>query len=339
MQHKLTTIHNLLDENGHVIEAGWATEPLLHYRREDVKVDHNRLKEWDYYLIGNEDYGVAFSIANVGLTSRLTANFMDYRTGAQFTDSEMIPSDNIDLYIPENPFESIIFKTDRVDGKYIREGLKTKIQVTFKDFFGKDLVVDLDLDLPESDAMTIVIPFDEGREMFYYNYKLNCIKPKGSCKYGDYEVEFNHDNSFCVFDWGRGIWPNSNTWYWGSGSGIVDGNDFGFNIGYGFGNLSAASENMLFFNGKAHKLERVTFHIPESSFMDSWKFTSSDGRFEMDFVPVLDRSSNLIKGKYSSSQHQVFGKFTGVAILDDGTEIHLKDFFAFAEEVSNSWGE
>lgn len=337
MQHKLNQVHNLLDENGHVIEAGWANEPLLHYRREDVKVDHNRLKEWDYYLIANENYGIAFSIANVGESSRLTANFMNYQTGEQYTDSEMVPSNPDLLAMPENPYETIKFETGRVKGTYIRDGYKTRIQVTFRDFFGKDLIADIDLDLPKSDAMVIVIPFDEGKEMFYYNYKLNCIKPKGICRYGDTEVEFSHETSFCVFDWGRGIWPNSNTWYWGSGSGIVDGNDFGFNIGYGFGNLDAASENMLFFNGKSHKLEEITFHIPENSFMEPWKFTSSDGRFEMDFVPVLDRSSSVKKGNYSSSQHQVFGKFTGTAILDEGTEIYLKDFFAFAEEVSNSW--
>lgn len=337
MQHKLSQIHNLLDENGHVAEAGWANEPLLHYRREDVKVDHSRLKEWDYYLISNEDYGIAFSIANVGVSTRLTANFMNYQTGEHFTDSEIVPSHQSILTMPENPYETVEFKTDRVDGKYIRDGYKTKIQVTFRDFFGRDLFADVELDLPKSDAMVIVIPFDEGKEMFYYNYKLNCIKPKGSCKFGHIDVKFDHKTAFSVFDWGRGIWPDSNTWYWGSGSGIVEGNDFGFNIGYGFGNLSAASENMLFFNGKAHKLEEITFHIPKDSFMEPWKFTSSDGRFEMDFVPVLDRCSDLKRGNYSSSQHQVFGKFTGVAVLDDGTEIYLKDFFAFAEKVSNSW--
>lgn len=43
---------------------------------------------------------------------------------------------------------------------------------------------------------------------------------------------------------------------------LEDGNVFGFNIGYGFGNTSAASENMLFYNGKSHKLEDVKFNIP-----------------------------------------------------------------------------
>ena len=38
-----------------------------------------------------------------------------------------------------------------------------------------------------------------------------------------------------------------------------------------------------------------------------------------------------------SDQHEVFGGFTGCAILDDGTEIRVKDFPGFAEKVENKW--
>ncbi|MBN2602255.1 MAG: DUF2804 family protein [Candidatus Marinimicrobia bacterium] len=38
-----------------------------------------------------------------------------------------------------------------------------------------------------------------------------------------------------------------------------------------------------------------------------------------------------------SNQHQVFGRFTGKAILDDGREIILRDFLGFAEKVMNRW--
>ena len=59
-----------------------------------------------------------------------------------------------------------------------------------------------------------------------------------------------------------GVWTYKNTWYWGAGAGVVKGNEIGFNIGYGFGDTSNATENMVFYNGKAHKLEDVKFNIP-----------------------------------------------------------------------------
>ena len=134
-----------------------------------------------------------------------------------------------------------------------------------------------------------------------------------------------------------------NTWYWGSASGLVDGERFGFNIGYGFGNTSAASENMLFYKGRAHKLSQVIFHIPGDGgratpdYMRPWTFTSDDGRFEMDYTPVLDRASCSDVGLIKSDQHQVFGVFNGRAVLDDGTVLNVKDLPGFAEKVINKW--
>ena len=98
---------------------------------------------------------------------------------------------------------------------------------------------------------------------------------------------------------------------------------------------------MLFYDGVAHKLEEVTFHIPQNNgifdYLSPWRFTSSDGRFEMDFIPILDRKDHTSVIVISSDQHQVFGLFTGKAVLDDGTTIVLKDFLGFAERVENKW--
>ena len=71
--------------------------------------------------------------------------------------------------------------------------------------------------------------------------------------------------------------------------------------------------------------------------MKPWKFTSSDGRFEMDFEPVLDRAARISAVVVESDQHQVFGKMSGKAILDDGTVIELKDCMCFAEKVYNRY--
>ena len=118
---------------------------------------------------------------------------------------------------------------------------------------------------------------------------------------------------------------------------------FGFNIGYGFGDTSAASENMLFYNGRAHKLSQVRFHIPGDDekrtpdYMKPWTFSSDDGRFEMGFTPVLDRASCTDLKLLKSDQHQVFGRFSGKAVLDDGTALQIRDLPGFAEKVMNKW--
>ena len=71
--------------------------------------------------------------------------------------------------------------------------------------------------------------------------------------------------------------------------------------------------------------------------MKPWRFSSSDGRFEMEFEPVLERAASMSAFIVSSDQHQVFGKMSGKVILDDGRFIELKDFMCFAEKVHNRY--
>ena len=202
----------------------------------------------------------------------------------------------------------------------------------FKD--GKALKVDITLEQPPMDTMVIATPWAENKKAFYYNQKINCMRASGYAEFDGVRYEFNPETDFGTLDWGRGVWTYDNTWYWGSGNAVIDGKPFGFNIGYGFGDTSAASENILFYDGKAHKLDDVTFNLPENgSYTDPWTFTSSDGRFEMDFVPVIDRAAKISLKLIETDQHQVFGRMSGKAVLDDGKVLELKDVMCFAEKV------
>ena len=57
----------------------------------------------------------------------------------------------------------------------------------------------------------------------------------------------------------------------------------------------------------------------------------------MDFVSIIDRAALLDVKLICSDQHQVFGRMSGTAVLDDGTKVVLKDFLCFAEKVHNKY--
>ena len=57
----------------------------------------------------------------------------------------------------------------------------------------------------------------------------------------------------------------------------------------------------------------------------------------MEFEPVLDRAACLDYKVIVSDQHQVFGKMSGTAILDDGTKVKIRDVMCFAEKVHNRY--
>ncbi|MBQ2658155.1 MAG: DUF2804 domain-containing protein [Erysipelotrichaceae bacterium] len=342
-QHEITERHPLLDEKGHLIETGYAKSLILDYDRKKIKAPALRIKEWDYYLIYNKDFAVALTIDDNSYMALDSISLIDFTIPWEHTNSPMKV-----MTLGNRNFPSSSVTGDvKGEGKgykieFLNQGVKRILNFHMENFMdGKAIEGSITLHCEPSESMVIVTPYKESKVHFYYNQKINCMPAEGKVTFDGKDYVFEKENSFGTLDWGRGVWTYKNTWYWGSASGKVDGHLFGFNIGYGFGDTSAASENMLFYDNKAHKLSQVTFNIPmkdgKEDYLSDWTFSSDDGRFEMDFKPVLDRASNTDFVILGSDQHQVFGKFSGTAILDDGTEIKIKDFMGFAEKVSNKW--
>ena len=343
MQHEIIEAIPLLDEQGNLTQPGYAKQLLPIYDRSKVKGGFARLKEWDYYYVGNDRFGVALTIADNSYMGLDSISFLSFKgTPWEITKSPMriFPMGKTNL--PPTSAEGV----SAISGKgyamefRVEEG-KRFLTARMENFLdGKPIEIDITLDREPEESMVICTPFEKEAH-FYYNQKINCMRAAGTVKLGDSLYTLEPESSFGVLDWGRGVWTYHNTWYWGSASGLVDGEDFGFNIGYGFGDTSAASENMLFYNGVAHKLSQVTFEIPmkdgKEDYLKPWRFSSDDGRFELDFVPVIDRASCTDFKFLKSDQHQVFGRFSGTVILDDGTPITINDLFGFAEKVENKW--
>lgn len=345
MQHEITKVISLLDDKGNLSEPGWARTMLPIYRRDAIRAGSLRIKEWDYYLITNGHIGLALTIADNSYMGLDSVSFLNFDENWEITTSPMriLPLGKTGL--PETSSAGNSDITGKDYGIHFRKEGNKRILIAQMKKFGPEgsLSAKIELTGEPDESMVIATPFDkEGH--FYYNQKINCMRASGSVTYGysNRTYFFDPTDSFAVLDWGRGVWTYKNTWYWGSASGVVDGIPFGWNIGYGFGNTAAASENVLFYNGKIHKLSQVMFNIPKKEngredYMSPWTFTSDDGRFEMDFVPLLDRASRTSAAIIESDQHQVFGRFTGKAVLDGGTVIEVKDFFGFAEKVKNKW--
>ena len=343
MEHVLTK-GPLLDAQGQLTEAGYATSLIKEYRRSDIKASGFRIKEWDYYLIYNDRFGIALTLDDNSYMSMLSASILDFTTPSESTVRPIgvMPMGKTNL---PSTSESGVSRLKIGKSEFTFTVGQGKRRLTcyldkFKD--GKPFEADILLYDEPQDSMVIATPFAEDKKAFYYNQKIVGMRAKGTVKIGAEEYVFDPAESFGLLDWGRGVWTRDNTWYWGAGHGMVDGHVVGFNIGYGFGDTSAASENMIFVDGIAHKFDKITFNIPQTSdgkddFMKPWTFTSSDGRFEMDFEPIMDRASCTDLKVIISDQHQVFGKFTGKMILDDGSVVELKDFLGFAEKVRNKW--
>lgn len=341
----LLTEGDLLDENGKLVQAGYATSLVKKYDRSKIKASKLRIKEWDYYAVTDGKIFLCLTIADIGYISMASVNLVD-TPARECTTGVAVGL----LPLGKTGFPSSYERGDvtlRVGKRklsFVNDGIYRRLYCEFPKFKdGKTLVADITLSDPQKDNMVIATPFKEKDTAFYYNAKLNCLTASGYMELGGARLDFKPESALAVLDWGRGVWTYENTWYWGSLSCYVDGVKFGFNLGYGFGDTSAASENMLFYDGAAHKLDNVKFEIPmvpggkTEDFEEEWKIKDDKGRLDLVFRPDLDRKDGMSLGFLCTKQHQVFGGFYGTAVLDDGKEITLNGQRGFAEKVYNKW--
>ena len=295
-------------------------------------------------MVGNDDFAVALTIADNGYMGLDSISLLDFRTGWNRTVSPMRLLPRGKTGLPSTSQKGDVGIAGKGYALHFANDGTTRTLTAHMDDFDGGRPVDIHLTLTDvpRDSMVIATPFRGKPRHFYYNQKINCLTAAGSCRLGQEEWTFRPEDSMAVLDWGRGVWTWRNTWYWSSASGRVQGRRFGFNLGYGFGDTSAASENMLFVDGVAHKLDQVAFEIPRTpeggdAYLQPWRIRDNEGRLELTFTPLLDRASKTDFLVLGSDQHQVFGRFDGFAVTDEGERLTVNHLTGFAEKVRNKW--
>lgn len=348
MEHRITEAGSLLDSQGRLREPGWASKLLLAYDRTAIKAPAWRVKEWDYYCILSGDQGLALTIADNAYMGFVSGTVFDFAARKEVSTTLMPLFPMGSLGLPRDSSEGVTeYRKDLTWLRFESRGGKRTLSFSWPGF-GKAGTADCGLEgeihleeLPPRESMVIATPFPGAPRAFYYNQKINCQEATGHYSLGGRKTILERGKAFGVLDWGRGVWTWRNTWLWGSASGVaqLQGKDvrFGLNIGYGFGDTSAASENMVFVDGLAHKIGRLSIELDDRDFLAPWRVKSEDGRLDLVLEPDLDRFSSSDFLLLASIQHQVFGHWKGSVSLQDGGKVEVGSLRGFCEKVMNRW--
>ena len=344
-EHLITGSGPLLDEKGRLREPGYALRPPFDYSHDRIAAPAWRIKDWDYYLVNDERYAVALTFSDLGYIGLVSAAIVDFDEAAATTASELVVLPMGRMGLPASSDEGdISWRNKRCTVSFAHTPAGRRLTFLMRDFAkGEDFEAELLLDREPQDSMVIVTPWAQSERAFYYNRKIVGMRARGGFRRGALFHEFDGKTSFGLLDWGRGVWTYDNTWKWSAAQGVQQGHVVGFNLGYGFGDTSAASENMVFVDGVAHKLDTVSFNIPrddegELCYTDTWRISDDEGRLSLMFVPIIDRCDLIdVAHVLVSDQHQVFGRFYGSVTLDDGTKLDIDGLRGFAENVHNRY--
>lgn len=344
MQKEITTPGPLLTDNGQLAQVGWMRQPLLDPNLEEARFYHFRplqflrLKRWDYYAVFTPQRFFSATIADLGYAGNIFVYTLDFESGDLHEEGLVAPLSR-GLHLPRHSSEGI----SSYEGKGVKltfrvNGETRQISVDWPAFHaGRGIKAEIELNhRADHESMTIVIPI--GKRRFYYNHKVNCLPAKGYLQYGDVYQELHPEDSLASLDWGRGVWEYRSFWNWASASGFLpDGRTVGLNLGAGFGDTSAATENCLILDGKIHKLGQVTFDYDPNDYDKTWHFRDDQERLQLDFQPYTGRLARTNLGIIFSEVHQMFGHYSGEVKTDNGKQVHLEGLIGFAEEHHARW--
>ncbi len=342
-QRELGGASPLLDAQGNLVQVGWARQPLLDCNLEAARfyalrpLQHFRIKRWDYYGVTTPTRFYSFTLADLGYAGQVFAYVVDFETHKYHEETLTLPLAR-GILLPRNSTEGTsAFEGSKARLVFRAEPQARRISVEWPGFAGRGLAAEILLHLPpEHESMVIVIPIS--RKRFYYNRKVNCLPAEGWIEYGGERTDLRPTESLGNLDWGRGVWEYKSFWVWASGSGFLpDGRRVGLNLGFGFGDTSAATENALILDGRIHKLGQVDFTYDSSDFVQPWRMVSPDGRVDLEFVPFLDRTAATNLLVITSEVHQMFGRYHGTMHTDDGEVLRLDGLIGFAEEHHARW--
>lgn len=338
MQKEVTERLDILDDNGLLLNSGWARDDLFNYNRAKVKSSALRIKEWDFWEVFNDRYRVILNIFDIGYAGVGQFSFLDYRSGKTTNAMMFKPltkgkTGNPASWKYEEP---LIFKQGKNHISFSRFGDKIFLEVSFpkKKISGKlELYKD-----PAMDSMVNVIPFNRP-EQFVYAVKVMCMPAKGFINIGDQEYGFSEsNNSWGILDWTRAVFPYRNHWKWCTASGLVDGVSCGFNIDYGFGTES--NKCMIIYNGRGHHLEGARYQQDWNDLYKPLSITGSDKRVNLTLEPVYAEETKTSVGFLEMKGAKAYGYFTGELVLDDGSKLQVKrsdGLFGWAEEFYQRW--
>jgi hypothetical protein len=334
----------LLAADGRLTQAGWSRQPLLDCNLEHARfhalrfLQRFRIKRWDYYGITTPRHFFSATLADLGYAGQVFIYLIDFATGEYHEATLTVPFSK-GIALPRNSTGGdSAFDNGQVRLVFHDEPEMRRISVAWPQFAGKDLAADFVLLLPAAhESMTIVIPMNNPRR-FYYNRKINCLPAEGHLTWGSARLEFTPSTSLGNLDWGRGIWDYRSFWVWASASGFQpDGRTIGLNLGFGFGDTSKATENALILGGRVHKLGQVDFQYSPQNFKQPWKMSSPEGRLQLEFTPFVERVARTNLLLIASEVHQMFGRYRGTVVADDGETIRIDGLIGWAEEHHARW--
>ena len=341
---ELCTAAPLLDDKGILITPGWARYPYWEYNRKKAGL-RVALKEWDSYTITDEGKGFSFQIiySDLGYSGIFSIAFFDHirKKASEVHGIKLFPKQRT---LSENPGadSAVTYADSSMTIAFVRKGLKHQILITAPYLmlpdgstgFKADAVLYED---EGAESMNTATALDNEGRYWHYGRRINPMKAEGMIFINHLAHNLTKDKSHGIMEWERGRWPVKSGWIAATASGwTYDGIAWGVNLSCPFPECGNTESNCIFFDGRIHKLGRISFSHPGNVPMN-YEVADGEGRIRLAFARGASLDSLISMKMMKAERKQTAGLFSGFFILDDGRRLEIENAYGSITETRNRW--
>jgi hypothetical protein len=305
--------------------VGWSRHPM---HRANLR-GWGRAKRWEYWCVQTPDWALSVTVSHIDYLALHQVWFVDFSTGEEIDAGAIVP-------LARGPV-----LPDRSGGGPARARTKKLAIDLVPNTQGVRLVarterIDADVQVRRPDgheSMGVVIPWSD--RQFQYTVKDNTLPASGTVTVDGRQRELPAGQTWAVLDHGRGKWPYSTTWNWGSGSGTTDGHTIGLQFGGKWTQGTGMTENALCIDGRVTKIsEELEWVYDPGDWLQPWTVRGTG--VDVTLMPRHERKSRTNVGVIFTEVHQCFGTWNGT-VEADGRSYRIEDVHGFAEEAQMRW--
>ena len=344
-QNEIQSALPVVDDTGRPRNFGWSRRPGFFYDPAMIWAPRRKISEADRYVVFNPTHTIVFEVRDDGYLGSLGVTVASRREKKRSTEilQSILPLGSYGMP-PGSQSGAVRYRRNGASMDFVPMEAGSRIIRADIPRFGNNRSVRGELVLSEPisagspvESLVCNLPWRNEANVFRYSRCSPWYTAEGVVQFGTTEIVFTKGNSWGIFDWSRGVRPRADTRYWAAACGMAsqgagEGRLVGLSVGHGSEDTSNGTENAFFVDGRLHKLDQITFHIPPD-WLSPWHFTSNDGRLDMTFNPQQERMDRRRIFFHSFARRQFCGSFSGNAVLDDGSEISFSNIAGFAERT------
>ncbi len=312
--------------------VGWTRHPL---HRTSIS-GWGRRKRWEYWAIQTPTHFFGLTASNIDYLGLSSLYVTDYSTQIEqtvITPLAKTPSFSTEPGLGADTVAQSSSKLSvRVDAQPGEDGSEIITITSLTD----RVELHAQITRPAGhESLGVVIPWSDKR--FQYTVKDNTLPVTGYAYIDGERVELN--DAWATLDRGRGKWPYSTLWNWGSGSGRSGDTVVGLQFGGKWTVGTGMTENALCIDGRLHKLgEELTWEYDTNDWYAPWRVvTANTDRVDVEFIPRYERADRTQAIALYTETHQCFGHWSGRVVTDAGESIDIDGLPGFAEQAQMRW--